>query len=253
MKHFPDTFPIRQALLVEDIAANNELDSKEREFLYNQLVKSIQESPPKEGTSIVSYLSVRLGSTRNQGPHLITLKPSGDYEPEAWLSKAYSNLEQLYPGSTPLPGGDAIFRITPLSYHAHAEIPFFFNSYNNLDTPTKAALNFELHGMSKLEVQTFYDAYQGLMAGNAKPTDLLSWSAEYGKAAHVGVEANHIIVRSLGALFSEELVALYELARYCKNCKRALPWDFTGSYCSTPECVKNRARKRQQKHSQNKA
>ena len=63
------------------------------------------------------------------------------------------------------------------------------------------------------------------------------------------------VVRSWDELFAEEISTLNKMMKFCNNCGKALPFNYQGKYClenkENQECVKERARKRARKKSQN--
>jgi len=67
---------------------------------------------------------------------------------------------------------------------------------------------------------------------------------------------NVAVCRSWEELFAEEIRQIYNISSFCNNCGKALPFDYQGKYCppdltENAECVKERARKRAKKGSQN--
>ncbi len=63
------------------------------------------------------------------------------------------------------------------------------------------------------------------------------------------------VFRNWHELFAEEINTLYRMMNFCNNCGKALPFNYQGKYCpnnkKNQECIKERARKRARKKSQN--
>ena len=59
------------------------------------------------------------------------------------------------------------------------------------------------------------------------------------------------VCRSWDELFAEEVSAIYKMFSFCKNCGKALPFDYQGKYCpetkGSEDCTRKRARDRARK------
>ena len=59
------------------------------------------------------------------------------------------------------------------------------------------------------------------------------------------------VCKSWEELFAEEIYSIYKMFSFCKNCSKALPFDYQGKYCpetkDNEECTRKRARDRARK------
>ncbi len=272
----PDTFPIRYAIIVEELnkneGQNDTLAEATRKSMWSQMIDYLKVTPLT--VNDLSHSFTKIVCYDKYKNRLLSYKElNGDKKMAD--DKAVKVIKELGFGSADIGIGSA-FDLTLFNYSGMTETPLFHKIKNSKDISTTPWLrNFNYHSADglKQEVEIRYgkmqkgdvfglDNFSSLQEPKVfyldipnselweylgKGTGILSYNDIPDIKLKDVKEEKKIrvaIAKSLTGLIEEELFALYKYSTYCLNCGKILPFNKKATYCpntkENAECNRRR-------------
>lgn len=290
MRSFPDQFPIRYAIIAHSRLSSDQKDPIGREkiakVLWEQLVVFLQSNQLTPDNLNLNYQKIGYDYS---GTNLCKI-PVLNFDPQKAKSLV-KEMRSYIPLGVFSSGFGTAFSLGLVSYEGALDTPLFWKIISRAKDKKYVGEGLGLYNLDYYNFESLAkgleEQYKQIMEGGIMEiermravselttSEILIPNSELWEALRAGFNDGYIppladnfsfeppktvgsdkikitLAKSIKDLFLEEMLALYRTSSFCNNCGKPLPFYFTGRYCNSLECKKDRARKRSRKSSSQK-